>query len=102
VDMKLEVVVIPAADVNQAKDFYTALGWRLDADFAVGADCRMVQVTAPDSQSSVVFTSVAPNPEQGLQFVVTGIDDKSYGSFATFGNPAGNGLIVGPGNNPGR
>jgi hypothetical protein len=32
----------------------------------------------------------------------TGIDDKRYGSFATFGNPAGNGLIVGPGRGPGR
>ena len=33
-DMKLEVVVLPVADVDRAKDFYAGLGWRLDADFA--------------------------------------------------------------------
>ncbi|CAM5645291.1 hypothetical protein [Streptomyces canarius] len=26
-DMKLEIVVVPVADVDRAKDFYTALGW---------------------------------------------------------------------------
>jgi hypothetical protein len=33
VDFKLEVVVIPVADVDRAKNFYKALGWREDADF---------------------------------------------------------------------
>ena len=33
VDMKLEVIVIPVADVDRSKAFYTTLGWRLDADF---------------------------------------------------------------------
>jgi len=37
VDMKLEVVVVPVSDVDKAKDFYQALGWRLDADFAKSA-----------------------------------------------------------------
>ncbi len=36
VDLKLEVVVIPVSDVDRAKRFYDGLGWRLDADFAVG------------------------------------------------------------------
>jgi catechol 2,3-dioxygenase-like lactoylglutathione lyase family enzyme len=26
-DMKLEVVVLPVADVDRAKDFYKELGW---------------------------------------------------------------------------
>lgn len=34
VDQKLEVVVIPVADVDRARRFYEGLGWRLDADFA--------------------------------------------------------------------
>ena len=38
VDMKLEVVVIPVSDVDRAKRFYGGLGWRLDADFAIGDD----------------------------------------------------------------
>jgi catechol 2,3-dioxygenase-like lactoylglutathione lyase family enzyme len=45
VDLKLEVVVIPVADVDRAKQFYEALGWRLDADFPWwpsrrGRNCR--------------------------------------------------------------
>ena len=38
VAMKLEVVVIPVSDLDRAKDFYRRLGWRLDAEFAVGDD----------------------------------------------------------------
>jgi catechol 2,3-dioxygenase-like lactoylglutathione lyase family enzyme len=30
-DMRLEVVVLPVADVDRSKDFYKELGWRLDA-----------------------------------------------------------------------
>src|ERR671926_419874 len=48
-DMKLEVVVIPVADVERSKRFYTGLGWRLDADFIVGNDFRGVQFTPPGS-----------------------------------------------------
>jgi predicted enzyme related to lactoylglutathione lyase len=32
VDLKLEIAVIPVSDVDRAKEFYTRLGWRLDAD----------------------------------------------------------------------
>jgi catechol 2,3-dioxygenase-like lactoylglutathione lyase family enzyme len=42
-DMKLEVVVLPAADVDRAKGFYKELGWRLDADFTSSPDFRVVQ-----------------------------------------------------------
>src|SRR2546429_897102 len=34
VDTKLEVVVVPVADVDRARNFYKALGWREDADYA--------------------------------------------------------------------
>src|SRR5262249_19864550 len=47
VAMKLEVVVIPVSDVDRAKEFYSKLGWRLDADRAVGDTFRLVQLTAP-------------------------------------------------------
>jgi len=30
VDMNLEVVTLPVADVDRAKAFYQSLGWRLD------------------------------------------------------------------------
>src|SRR5918994_3944090 len=32
VDFKLEVVVVPVADVDRAKQFYVTLGWREDVD----------------------------------------------------------------------
>ena len=38
--MELEVVTLPVSDVDRAKRFYQSLGWRLDADFAVGDDVR--------------------------------------------------------------
>ena len=39
VDMRLEVVVRPVADVDGARGFYGDLGWRLDIDF-VGEKLR--------------------------------------------------------------
>ena len=77
VDMKLEVVVVPVADVDRAKDFYKALGWREDADFGAGADFRVVQLTPPGSACSIIFgtgvTSAAPGSAQGLQLTVADI-----------------------------
>jgi catechol 2,3-dioxygenase-like lactoylglutathione lyase family enzyme len=56
VDFRLEVLVIPVADVDRAKEFYAeTLGWRLDGDFATGPGFRVVQVTPPGSQASVIF-----------------------------------------------
>ncbi len=54
-DLKLEIVVIPVADVDRARDFYAKLGWRLDADFAAGDDYRVIQFTPPGSGCSVIF-----------------------------------------------
>ena len=54
-DFRLEVVVLPVSDVDRAKDFYTALGWRQDADLAKGPDFRVVQQTPPGSPCSVIF-----------------------------------------------
>jgi catechol 2,3-dioxygenase-like lactoylglutathione lyase family enzyme len=54
-DMKLEVVVIPVSDVDRAKQFYSRLGWRLDADRAAGDNFRLVQFTPPGSGSSIQF-----------------------------------------------
>ena len=78
VDMRLEVVVIPVADVDRAKGFYGSLGWRLDADFAAGDDWRVIQFTPPGSGCSVIFgrnvTAAAPGSAQGLYLVVSDIE----------------------------
>ncbi len=75
-DMKLEVVVIPVADVDRAKEFYGGLGWRLDADFSAGGG-RVVQFTPPRSQCSVHFgtnlTSAAPGSGQSTFLIVSDI-----------------------------
>jgi catechol 2,3-dioxygenase-like lactoylglutathione lyase family enzyme len=135
--MKLEVVVIPVSDVDRAKNFYTGLGWREDADFTSGPDFRVVQLTPPGSPCSVIFgtglTSAAPGSAQGLHLVVTDIaaarsqaaakgadvsevfhdaggvfhhagpagrvagpapGNQSYGSFASFSDPDGNGWFL--------
>lgn len=78
VDLKLEVVVIPVSDVERAKRFYDGLGWRLDADFAVGDTFRVVQFTPPGSPSSIHFgkglTSASPGSASGLYLVVSDIE----------------------------
>jgi catechol 2,3-dioxygenase-like lactoylglutathione lyase family enzyme len=118
VDLKLEVVTIPVSDVDRAKEFYGGLGWRLDADFSNG-DERAVQFTPPGSQGSIHFgkpSQGAPGSAQGLFLVVSDIqaarddllgrgvevsevfhfapDHQSYGSYAAFKDPDGNGWLL--------
>ena len=136
-DMKLEVAVLPVADVDRAKDFYQGLGWREDADFTSGPDFRVVQLTPPGSPCSIIIgtglTTAAPGSAQGLHLVVTDIETaraelanagvevsevfhdaggvfhhagtagrvagpapghQSYGSFASFSDPDGNGWLL--------
>ncbi len=75
VDLTLEVVVIPVADVDRSKRFYGNLGWRLDADFTVGDAFRIIQFTPPGSQCSIHFgkgiTPAAPGTAAGLYLVVS-------------------------------
>jgi catechol 2,3-dioxygenase-like lactoylglutathione lyase family enzyme len=77
VDMKFEIVVIPVADVDRAKEFYAKLGWRLDADYDSGKDFRVIQFTPPGSGCSIIFgknvTPAAPGSTQGLYLIVSDI-----------------------------
>jgi catechol 2,3-dioxygenase-like lactoylglutathione lyase family enzyme len=76
--MKLEVVVIPVADVDRAVGFYRSLGWRLDNDLDAGPEFRAVQFTPPGSECSIHFgrgvTSLAPGSVQGTYLVVSDIN----------------------------
>ena len=78
VDLKFEVVVIPVADVDRAKEFYGSLGWRLDADFPFDNGFRLVQFTPPGSGCSIQFgtkiTSATPGSAQGLYLIVSDIE----------------------------
>lgn len=77
-DLKLEAVVIPVADADRAKEFYSGLEWRLDADFGFDNGFRVVQFTPPGSPASVQFgtniTSAEPGTAQGLYLVVSDIE----------------------------
>jgi catechol 2,3-dioxygenase-like lactoylglutathione lyase family enzyme len=76
--MKLEVVVLPVADVDRARRFYGDLGWRLDADFVISEAFRAVQFTPPGSSCSIHFgkglTSAEPGSVTGLFLVVSDIE----------------------------
>lgn len=82
-EMKLEVVILPVSDVDRAKEFYSRLGWRLDADFAHDENYRVVQFTPPGSQASIIFgTGVSDSPPgsvQGLQLTVFDIVEAHSG-----------------------
>jgi catechol 2,3-dioxygenase-like lactoylglutathione lyase family enzyme len=136
-DMRLEVVILPVSDVDRAKAFYQALGFRLDIDYVGDAGFRVVQFTPPGSGVSVTIGSgisdAVPGSVEGLHLVVSdikaaraelvgrGIDvsevfhdaggvfhhagtvgrvpgpdpkRRSYGSFASFRDPDGNGWVL--------
>ncbi len=77
-EFKLEVVVVPVSDIDRAKEFYSSLGWRLDADIARGEDFRIVQFTPPGSGCSIQFgrniASDAPGSAQSLYLSVSDIE----------------------------
>jgi catechol 2,3-dioxygenase-like lactoylglutathione lyase family enzyme len=71
--LTFEIVVIPVADPDRSKAFYSRLGWRLDADFANEKGFRVIQFTPPQSACSVHFgdkmTEAAPGSVRGLHLV---------------------------------
>ena len=76
IDMKLEVVTLPVSDVDRAKRFYQSLGWRLDADIAVGDAFRVVQLTPTQSACSVAFGKGVTTGDPGsVQRLILAVDD---------------------------
>ncbi|MFI5933519.1 VOC family protein [Actinoplanes sp. NPDC051494] len=76
----LEVVVVPVADIDRAKEFYAGkLGFVLDHDVVFNDDVRIVQLTPPGSGCSIVIGKGAvpdmpPGSLKGLQLVVPDIN----------------------------
>ncbi|MBV1856293.1 VOC family protein [Catellatospora tritici] len=77
-NLKLELIVLPVSDVDRAKTFYEAVGFRLDLDRTAGDDWRAVHLTPPGSTCSIMFgrglTSALPGSAQGLYLVVPDIE----------------------------
>lgn len=110
--MKLELVAVPVADVDRAKDFYVEqAGFVLDHDHTVSDDVRFVQLTPPGSACSIAIgkglTGMAPGSLDNLQMVVADaeaaraelagrgvdaseVDVQPWGKFVRFADPDGN------------
>lgn len=78
-DYTLELVVVPVADVDRAKSFYTEqLEFRLDVDHQASDDFRVVQFTPPGSACSIAIgkgiTDSEPGSYRGLHLVVPDIE----------------------------
>lgn len=78
-DMRLELVPVPVADVDRAKAFYVdQVGFNLDHDLALNENVRFVQLTPRGSSCSVTIgrgvTTSEPGALQGLLLVVSDID----------------------------
>jgi catechol 2,3-dioxygenase-like lactoylglutathione lyase family enzyme len=76
----LEVVIVPVADVDRAKEFYASkLGFNVDHDTIVSPGNRIVQLTPPGSGCSVVIgegivPKMEPGSYKGLQLVVPDLE----------------------------
>ena len=76
-DWKLELVMVPVADMDGAKDFYAGkLGWKLISDFSAGEDFRVIQVLPPGSACAIAMmrNPAAAGSVQGLHLVVSDIE----------------------------
>jgi catechol 2,3-dioxygenase-like lactoylglutathione lyase family enzyme len=93
IDMKLEVLVIPVADVERAKEFYARLGWRLDV-----TPPAVVQFTPHGSACSVQFgtglTSAAPGSGRG--YLVVADIEAAHGALVAAGVEVGEIFHIGP------
>lgn len=55
-DLKLELIPVPVADIDRAKSFYVnQVGFRLDHDVRPSPTVRVVQLTPPGSACSIVL-----------------------------------------------
>jgi len=79
-NLKLELLPVPVADVDRAKTFYTEqVGFHLDHDARPSATVRVVQLTPPGSACSIVLSAGLPALEmpagslRGLHLVVDDI-----------------------------
>ena len=115
-EMKLELVAVPVADVDRAKAFYVdRVGFNPDHDQVVDEDLRFVQLTPPGSACSIAIgkgiSKAEPGSVEGLQLVVDDADaaraelvergveasevqEFPWGRFVFFSDPDGNAWAI--------
>ena len=110
-DMRIELITLPASDADRTRDFFAALGWNIDFDREVDAGLRFVQVTPPGSACSIAFgkglSQDAPGSSHNIQLVIRDadaalallreagvdaddVDEQPWGRFVAFRDPDGN------------
>jgi catechol 2,3-dioxygenase-like lactoylglutathione lyase family enzyme len=110
-DYKLELIAVPVADVDRAKEFYVRIGFHADHDHTVSDAIRFVQLTPPGSACSIAIgkglTEAEPGTAVGMQLVVSDADQARaellergvmvddvqslpWGRFVFFADPDGN------------
>jgi catechol 2,3-dioxygenase-like lactoylglutathione lyase family enzyme len=104
-DLRIEVVPIPVADVDAAKAFYTEkVGFNLDHDMRPNEQMRVVQMTPTGSACSVVIGEGLPLGEpgsvKGVQLTVDDIDAVRE-ELNGRGVPVGDVQQMGPEGSPG-
>jgi hypothetical protein len=76
VPMRLEAVVVRVADVDRANRFHQRLGWRVDVDVSAGDDYRLMHLTPPASNASILFgKGVTSAPPGSIDSLVLAVDD---------------------------
>lgn len=90
-DWKLELVIVPVADVDRAKAFYRdIMGFHVDVDHS-GEDFRVVQLTPPGSACSITLMRMSPaGVVKGLHLVVSDVSvarEVLLGRGAEIGDP---------------
>jgi catechol 2,3-dioxygenase-like lactoylglutathione lyase family enzyme len=76
VPLRLEVVILPVADVDRAKRFYRRLGWRFDGEVVSGDDYHLVQMTPPGSTASIIFGKGVSSDQPGsIDSLLLAVDD---------------------------
>ncbi len=90
-DWKLELIVVPVADLDAAKAFYLErAGFGLLVDHSAGEDFRVVQLTPPGSACSIALMKNvdAAGTLQGLHLMVSDIDAARAELVARGGEPS--------------
>ena len=115
--MKIDVVSVPVADQDRARSFYTdQLGFEEVADARFGDGMRWLQLRPPGGGATITlvtwFERMPPGSVQGLVLATDdvhrdherlrdrgvrfrqGVEEAPWGTFTTFEDPDGNGLVL--------
>jgi catechol 2,3-dioxygenase-like lactoylglutathione lyase family enzyme len=110
-EMKIELILVPVADVDRTRDFWSSIGWHVDHDTTVSDEIRFVQITPPGSACSIAFgkgiSTMTPGSLDAVQLVIDdadealalltnrgvpaqGVQELAWGRFVSFHDPDGN------------